>query len=240
MRGTSVIWIAVLIASLGCETPAGSSSGSDSKPRRSSKSSRTVDGLVETKIDMPGVLFIREDHGIGGYDAFVIPPVAVNYKRTSKRLSQELENELKTLLRDSLTDGATRSGVPIQEKPSKCAMQIGLALYNVSIARRSDTESLGEMTLVMEFRDSISGQPLLRYATKSRIENRPGGGNRVRQLRKGFDRMVAQMDLRNALVAAGLDDKARRPGCEGLMAKLTQEASQPVSSPPRSRGYLVP
>ena len=91
-----------------------------------------ITGCVETPGDVPGVLFIRPDHNIGSYDAFLIPPVEIHYKRRSKQLSGTMEEEFKSTLRASLVDAATAAGVvavayggtsttsPSTRKPGDC------------------------------------------------------------------------------------------------------------------------
>ena len=218
MRGASVLFFGALIASLGCGTPNG---GGGSSP------TTTADGLVKTDIDMPGALYVRDDHGIGSYDAFLVPPVAIHYKPKSDKL--EMEEELKTLLRESLVDAMERNEIPVEDTAGPCVMQVGLVLYNVNVPKRRRADTLGTMTLVMEFRDSTSGQPLLRYSLPNRIE-RKGVGNRERQLRRGFDKMVDQMNVGQAMVAAGLYDQETRAGCHGTMAKRAKQGPPAVSA----------
>jgi len=233
MRGSCFrIWPVLAIGSLALGLGCAESTGASRADSRASKNmpTTTADGLVKAEIDLPGALFIREDHGIGSYDAFVVPSVGVNYKRKSKQLKPEMEEELQTTLRDSLVEAAQAAEIPVLDKPGKCVMQVGLAVYNVNIARNPHASSLGTMTLVMEFRDSVSRQPLLRYAIPNQIANRQRSANRNRQLRKGFDEMVQKLDLATALRAAGLGDDQVRPGCNGLLAKLGRQAQQSVSA----------
>jgi hypothetical protein len=225
--------ICALIASLGCATSGGDSKQSSERAsvdRRGGKVVKTVDGLVKQNVDMPGVLFLRPDHAIGSYDAFLISPVAINYKRKSRHLSSSMEEEFKTELRQSLTNAATAAEIPITDRPGACVMQIGMALYDVDLKRSHSSTTLGQMTLVMEFRDSSSRQPLLRFATLNQIKNEERAGSRSRQLRKSFDEMVGRMDLSAALAEAGLSGGPLREGCQGLLAQRGREAASAVSA----------
>jgi hypothetical protein len=226
--------ICALIASLGCATAGGETSrtrqgGETAKvEKRGGKVVKTVDGLVKQQVNMAGVLFLRPDHAIGSYDAFLIPPVAVNYRRKSRHLSSELEEEFKTQMRQSLIDAATAADIPVVEQTGQCVMQIGMSIVDVDLKRSHSSSTLGQMTLLMEFRDSTSRQPLLRFATLNQIKNEQRSGSRNRQLRKSFDEMLERMELSGALAEAGLTGGPIREGCQGLLAQ--RGAAAPVSA----------
>lgn len=225
MRDLAVFLVVILITSLalGCgTTPDGTSSGSEKSSSRGR--TKTVDGLVKTEIDMPGVLFLREDHGIGSYDAFLVPRASITYKRRSKHLDPELEEEFTATLEQSLIDLAEAADVPVVRSPGACVMLVGVALVNVEVARSTSSGALAQMTAVMEFRDSMSGQPLLRYATQNLLK-RQGPGTQSRQLQRAFDEVMVDMDIGRAMTVAGLGDNQIRPGCNGTLAKRGRAAA---------------
>ncbi len=210
MRKTTVTLIIGLVASLSVAAPG------DAKPSKETKT--TADGLVKTEIDMPGVLFIRPDHGVGGYDSFLIPEATLSYTGKSAKLPADLEIEFAVLLEQSLVDAADAAEIPVMDSPGDCVVQINLGFYDIELELSSKAETLAKAVLVMEFRDSVSGLPLLRYATVNRIENQGTGSSRKRQIREGFDKMVAQLDISTAMRAAGLGAVEARPGCQGSLA----------------------
>jgi len=221
---TSITSIIALIAGLGCGTPSG-------EPKPSGEdNAKATDGLVKVGIDMPGILFLREHHGIGSYDAFLIPPADIAYRRRSRKLAPELEEEFLAQLEQSLIDSASDHDIPIDQTPGQCVMQIAIALVNVDLKRSSSAKTLGEMTLVMEFRDSISRQTLLRYATQNQIASEGRQADRTRQLRDSFDVMLEEMDFGAAFRVAGLADDEIRPGCRGTLADRGRAAAASVSS----------
>lgn len=229
MRTTTTTLIIGLIVSFGIPAPGGVGSA------RAEETVETVDGLVKTEIDMPGNLFLRPDHGIGSYDAFLIPEATLSYTRKSPKLPADMEIEFVVLLEQSLIDAAESSDIPVMSSPGECVMQINLGFFNVDLEEKKSAKILGKAVLVMEFRDSQSGQPLLRYATENRIENESGGTNRARQIRTGFDEMVSKMDIGSALRAAGLGDDEIRPGCQGSLAARGRASAPDVSRGPGAR-----
>lgn len=188
-----------------------------------------IDGLRPARIDAPGKLLIRDEHRIGSYDAFLIPEATIVYDRASRQLPDEMELEFLAALEQSLIYAAQEARIPIVKTPGPCVMQVGMGLINVRVQRGS-SRVLGTMTLVMEFRDTETGTPLLRYGTQNEIENDRSGTPRSEQFRMAFDDMVAEMEISRALRAAGLGDDALRPGCKGLLAERGRAAALPAVS----------
>jgi hypothetical protein len=178
------------------------------------------------QIDAPGVLFLRHDHRIGSYDALQIKPAWVSYKRGSRRLPAAMEEEFKLQLEQSLAELASAAAIPLVDSPGACVMAIEVGLLHLDLERSSYSESMGRLTLAMEFRDSESGEALLRYATRNRIENPGEGVTRRRQLRESFNAMLERMDLSVSLRGAGLADDEIRPPCQGTLAQRGRQARE--------------
>ena len=193
----------------------------------------TADGLRAVDVDLPGRLFLRDDHGIGSYDAFIVPQATVAYARSSRRLPDDMETAFLASLEQSLIDASREAGIPVVDTPGACVLQVGLGFTNVKIERTA-TKKLGEVVLVMEFRDTLSGESLLRYAAAHRIDRDGTGAPLSEQLALAFDEMVAELNVAGALRASGLADDVIRPGCNGTLASLGRKAAPAVSAgPPR-------
>ncbi|MCP4905472.1 MAG: hypothetical protein GY910_10875 [bacterium] len=120
-------------------------------------------------------------------------------------------------LEQSLIDGAEEARIPIVQAPGECVLQVAMGLVGVEI-ERTTSRSIGRVTLVVEFRDTLSGQPLLRHATHNTIENEGTGAPRGDQIRQAFDEMVGEMNIGGAVGAAGLSKSEIRSGCLGTLA----------------------
>jgi len=186
--------------------------------------------LVETEVDMPGVLFVREGHGIGSYDAFLIPPAVLRYRRGSSRLSEGYEQVFKAQLEQTLYDAAEKAEIPIVHEPGACVMVVTIGLLEVDVERRASADPIGELTVAMEFRDSQSGQPLLHYEVAQTVANDGSDDEPGEQIIHRFDQMVREMQLAGALRAAGLADDAVRPECDGLLAERGRSLATPAVS----------
>ncbi len=179
---------------------------------------KPIDGLERVEFPLPGVLELREDHRIGSYDAFLIPDASLSYRRGSSKLTRPAERVFLGLLKESIVKGSEAAAIPIEQEPGACVMEINLAVsrLNLDVADRAD--QLAELTLVMQFRDSTSRMPLLRYAAEKRVPNPKEGVSHDKQIRRGLDRIVGEMDLSAALRSSGLADDTINPGCQGTLA----------------------
>lgn len=218
--------ILVLVATLGtgCGTPPHHGVLESPEPPMT-----TLDGLVRREIETPGALYLRDSHQIGSYDAFQIETSEIAYQRRSLKLPAGLEQEFAEKLMQTLVAAASAADIPVLESPGPCVMQIVMHPADVNIAE-STAQSLAEMKLIMEFRDSLSGQPLLRFITDNRIEKQGDEVSWSDQIRERFDEMVAEMDIGAGLRGAGLADDELLPGCKGTLAERGRAAASAQSA----------
>ena len=199
---------------LGCgTTSSGPSTGSSAAPA----SQKTADGLIKVETEADGDLYIRPEHGIGGYDAIVIAEAFVNYRRSSARLEPEDEEVYIISLEQALVDEANSIGAPIRYEPGECVLKVGIGFLNVNLARNDSSAVLGEMLLVIEYRDSMSDESLLRLMVPKQIDREPEGVSRADHVSQSFDRMIDEVDVTTALRSATKVPSAPRPGCEGRL-----------------------
>ena len=168
-------------------------------------------------MDAPGTLYLRPDHGIGGYDAIVIAPAFVNYRRTSARLDPDDEEVYLVSLEQAVVDEANSIGAPIEYAVGQCVIKIGIGFLNVNLARSASADVLGEMLLVIEYQDSLSGESLLRLMVPKKIFRESGGMSRAEQVSTSFDQMIDEVNITTALRSATAVPSKPRPGCEGRL-----------------------
>lgn len=211
MRQSILSLATVAIIGVGCATSSG-----DSPPAVSARTAdATTDGLIKVETDRPGDLFLREDHGIGGYDSIVIAPSFVSYRRSSNRLDPDVEVAYLAASEQAVLDAAEEAGAPLVRSPGPCTIAIGVGFLNVELARSDTADVLGEMIFVIQYQDSVSGEALLRYVEPQRIERETGGISRDQQISNSFDRMLAEVNVTGALRAATETPSGPRPGCQG-------------------------
>ena len=72
----------------------------------------------------------------------------------------------------------------------------------------------------MQFVDSASGAPLLRYAHDSLVPNPNEGVSHDEQIREGLRRVIADMDITTAFRQSGYDKQPIMPECQGTLAAV--------------------
>jgi hypothetical protein len=223
MRFMKLALLIVLFVGLGCGTPSG---GRDTAGKASS-GAKSPDGLVEVEIDGPGHLFLRKEHGIGGYDAIAVAQSFVTYRRSSARIDPDEEEVYLASLEQAVIDVAEAANVPIADTLGKCVIKVGAGFVNVQLADSDKADVLGRMTLVIEYRDSVSGQSLLRYYAEQYINRESGGMSREQQIGDSFDRMIEGVNIIATLRAATAVPSLPKAGCNGSLVNsgLAAESS---------------
>ncbi len=196
----------------GCGTTPDSGSG-----QTGSGPEMTRDGLVKVDSDTGGDLYIRPNHGIGGYDAIVIAPAFVNYRRTSARLDPDDEEVYLISLEQALVDQANSIDAPIKYEIGKCTIKVGIGFVNVNLAKSDKATVLGEMILVIEYQDSVSGESLLRLMVPEQITREAEGVTRLEQINASFERMIDEVNVTAALRSATAIPSTPRADCEGRL-----------------------
>ena len=218
-----------------CGPPSVSASGSTSAPISTTAEAdrprlRTIDGLDRIEVGVPGfegILEVRPDHRIGAYDALLLASPSLGYRRHSMRLTTDGEAVFLALLQQSLVDAIRASRVSTVEGPERCAMEIELEVIRMDLDTGAQAGELAEMTIIMHFRDSMSGTPLLRYAKRNTVPHPDRGVTDDLQIRAGLDRIVRDMNIATVLRPAGLADDSKVEGCEGTLADRGPEAPPP-------------
>jgi hypothetical protein len=187
---------------------------------------RPIDGLETVEVSLPGILEVREDHRIGSYDALLIPNASLSYTRGSLLLTLPAKRAFLGLLRESIIEASKAAEIPIQERPGTCVMEIQLRVSGLNLEVTDRADQLVEMTLVMQFRDSVSRMPLLRYATENRVPNPMEGVTHDQQIRKGLRQIIADMNIAGAFRASGYANNPINPDCKGTLAARGRAAAE--------------
>ena len=229
MRLVSIhlIGVMTMALALGCGTSSGGGGAADG----SMPAMVTPDGLVEVEYAGTGKLFLRESHGIGGYDAIAVAPSFVNYRRTSARLDPEDEDVYLVSLEQAILDVAEAANVEVRNELGPCVIKVGAGFVNVDLARSPTAAVWGRMTLVIEYQDSVSGQTLLRYYAEQHIDREAEGQSRDEKVAQSFDKMIEGVNMIQALRHATAKPSKARPGCSGSLIRAGEPTAANASKP---------
>lgn len=215
----------IAIALQGCGTPSGLT-GAGLRNQDS-----TPDGLIRVESHSSENLYVRPEHGIGGYDAIIVAPAFITYRRSSRKLDPNLEIMHLAALEQFVVDAAEEDNVSMVRARDNCAITVGVGFVDVALSQSNSAETLGEMILVIQYEDSMSGQSLLLHAVPKRIERAAEGTSRDQQIRDSFDRMIEELEMMGTLRAATKTPSRPRAGCEGNLGRVVQAGNRGAEQP---------
>jgi hypothetical protein len=223
VRSFRAVVVALAVAGLaGCESP----------PREiefdtSAEHGQTADGLFRVKTTRIGRAWLRPGNSFAAYDAVLIDPVSVSYKnppvssyardrRCNFLLSDGDKQRLARIFQESFElqlGGSEVYDVVTEAGPNVLRVSGHIVDLVVSVPRQTGSDRLfvmnvGEMTLVLDVRDSLTGRALARIADRRAISRGVGGNvatfesdavnnwNVVRQITRDWARFLRE----------GLDD----------------------------------
>ena len=153
------------------------------------------DGLERVKVQGLDVVFARPGASLAPYDSVLLRPVTVSFRHDWGRSSmagsayrirpedtRRIKDRLAVLVREELDRELGSGGYRLVADPGPDVLEVGLAIRDLHIAapdvRSSypvDTYALsaGEMTLVAELRDSVSGDIAMRIYDRAIAHEHP-------------------------------------------------------------------
>ena len=163
----------------------------------------TSDGLQLVRSTPRSRLWVKPDHALGHYDDILVTGIGFAYGSGQERLNDAQEAQIGSMLREALA-GITKDspvGQVSAEGPCVVALQLGLKDIFLHISETSGSSvsyvsSFGSATMVVEFRDSTTDVPLLRYAANRGLGGGPGTGQlgaNLTRLGRALSTMVEDM-----------------------------------------------
>jgi hypothetical protein len=188
------------------------------------------DGLVRQPGTRLNAVFVKPDADIPAFRSVMLDPVSVSFARNwdpnargtgvSRRLDasdvQAIKDGLATLFRDTFRDELARGGYQLVDEPGPDTLRATAAIVDLFIAApdtmqpgmRTYTANSGRMTLVLELRDSVTGELLARV-----VDTQSGRTSGTWNI---TNRVTNTADARRAITAwatalrRGLDDLYKR------------------------------
>ncbi len=185
--------LSTLLAALlwcGCASPAADDPEIETAPH----AQVTIDGLSRVKDSSYKYVWVKPDADFASYQGIIFGAVEVHYKRktrgtrysstsTNFALTKHQTDNLKRALRDAFIAELTRDEFyRLVDEPGPDVMLIEVSIIDLivkvptqgsNITQQTFASSTAEMTLLMELRDSLSGEILARVADRQDA-NAPG------------------------------------------------------------------
>lgn len=149
----------------------------------------TADGLYRVDNSLMALAYVKPDMNLQGYTKFMLDPVSVAYQKDPHgrrrsmgggqenfALSPSQMNNLKTWFQEEVVEALTEDGgYELVDAPAPDVLRIATALLDLVVKvptqqtaapTRAVTRSTAEVTLMVELRDSESGEILARVADR--------------------------------------------------------------------------
>jgi len=141
----------------------------------------TADGLYRVRTRRVSAAFLKPEADFSQYDAVMIDPVRVSYKRGMLELDEQDVERFQSIFQQAFDSELSRSKVyRVVSLPGPRTLRVSGQIVNLVVrvppfrgGEKNLVLDAGEMTLILDVRDSQSGEPLARVADRRRI--RPAG-----------------------------------------------------------------
>lgn len=177
---TSAALLAALLSSavMGCAGSGGSTRSIGGV------AAKTSDGLELARSTKRSVLWVKPDHHLGRYDDVIVNVAGFLYADGQPTLEPAQEKEVGEILQGALAGITANGPVGIATAPGPCVVVVNVGLKDLRLhtadytagSSTSFVSSFGSVTLVIEFRDSLTNTPLLRYMAARGLGGGPGTG----------------------------------------------------------------
>jgi len=189
----------------------------------------TEDGLEKVTGSGPGSLYVKPGHPVGSYDKILLArKFGIHYSAGQEPLDPSLERALVDHMINRIV--ALNREFEVVDTPDHCTTQMGLYLTRVQFyepsgsgAQTSYVNSYGSATLVFEFRDAMTEEPLVRYGQTARLGSGVQGGTQgpdLDRLKRALDTMLRNVGVTlQERVPVAAAPAASEHGCQGNIAK---------------------
>lgn len=159
---------------------------SDETPgsRRAAVEQWGEEGLQRTNVEGIDAAFVRPGASLAGYTKVLLAPLQVSFRRdwgkptssslqgrVSQRDTQRIREELATIVQDEVARELVAGGYPVVTEPGEDVLEVRAEVTNLYVQAPDRTTtgssrvyavSAGEMSLVADLRDSLSGETAMR------------------------------------------------------------------------------
>jgi hypothetical protein len=194
-------------------------------------------GLVRISSKEPGDLFANPSHSMDDYDNFLLGDVNVAYSKQQEPLSELDTQRLRMSTYEIVTTQIPAAGQLAVSQPGPCTVKLEIQLTDLELPKKRDN---GSATVTMLFRDSLSGDPLVRYAQHRELALGSSEGNgpelRARAQAAGVDARAGRGRYAAALPLCAAADRHRRARGSRLQGR-DREGAQ--GRPRSARGQVI-
>jgi hypothetical protein len=214
MRLTRFVLALVVLMVVACTTP--------DTPKVDSS------GMVRISSREPGDLYAHSSRSMDDYDNFLLGDVTIAYSPQQQPLSELDTQRVRMSSYEIVTTQIPAAGQLGVTQPGPCTVKLEVQLSDLEFPKQG-ARGNGSTTVTLLFRDSLSGDPLVRYAQHRELALSGSGtaGPDLARLKSTLEIVAVDMreHFRYALPLNGTGARADR-GCKGTIGAVRKAARE--------------
>jgi hypothetical protein len=185
-------------------------------------------GMVRISTKEPGDLFAHPARSMDDYDNFLLGDVTIGYSPQQQPLSELDTQRVRMSAYEIVTTQIPAAGQLGVTQPGPCTVKLEVQLSDLEFPKEG-ARGNGSTTVTLLFRDSLSGDPLVRYAQHRELALSGSGaaGPDLARLKSTLEIVAVDMreHFRYALPLNGTGARADR-GCKGTIGAVRKAARE--------------
>ncbi len=192
-------------------------------------------GLVRIDTKGPGNLFAHPSRSIDHYDDILVGEVNLDYAPKQEPLSQDDLRRFQTMAYGIIVRQIPAAGQLSAREPGPCTVKLGVQFDDLEFPG-SRARQNGSTVVILEFRDSQSGDPVVRYAQQRELSvggpvgsgaEKEGPGPDLGRLESTLEIVAEEvrMHFRDVLPLNATGARASL-GCKGVIGAVRTQAKQ--------------
>jgi hypothetical protein len=212
-RSLFVLVVSIGLLAVGCAT-------GGSAPRVDSA------GLVRIASKEPGDLFAHPSRSMDDYDDILLGDVSVTYSPRQAPLSEQDTQRLRMSAYEVVTTQIPAAGQLSVSKPGPCTVKLEVQIANLEFPEEG-ARGTGSATMTMLFKDSLSGDPLVRYSQHRDLALGSAQDPNLKRLQSTLEIVAVDMrsHFRHALPLNATGAR-KDNGCKGVIGAVRKQARE--------------
>jgi hypothetical protein len=221
MRRSTIQLVPGMLLALGCATP---------------EPAVDASGLVRIAAKEtargPGKLYAHPTRSIDDYDDILLGDVGISYAPQEQQLTEPEMRRLRSMTYEIVNRQIPAAGQLAVAKAGPCTVTLGVNLHELEFPEPNSKDN-GSARVVMEFKDSQSGEPIVRYEQQRELSvglNNTASGPDLERVGKTLEIVAEDMRLRFRDVLPLHETGARAgQGCKGTIGKVRAQTKAKAS-----------
>ncbi|HKA16541.1 MAG TPA: hypothetical protein VKH41_16075 [Myxococcota bacterium] len=187
---------------------------------------RDSSGLVKVVSRKPGNLFVHPSRSIDDYDDVWISEVGIAYAPKQPPMSEEDAKAVGKMVHDLASEKFPVVGQLAVPGPGPCTLTLGVHLVALEFPH-AGAHNNGSGTIVLEFQDAQTGDPLVRYGQRRELGTRTASkkiGPDLERIEQTVESVLEDVGQRLRDVPVKQTGALAGRGCSGKIGAVRRQA----------------